>query len=263
MNNIVAVEVNKVLGSIQDNLDAVEASIKAQMGEYKGYVVTADSIQFDKKMLANIRKEQKALDDSRKQIKKEWNKPFEEFEVRAKKIIALYDEPIKVINDQLGQYEEDRKAAKRFVIEQAFNDIDKGEYEGWITLDDVFQPRWLNASYSEKDIVKDIKQELDAIAFAVDGIKAVGSESEAEGIEVYKQTKDFHKAIQEMSNRSKMKADILRKEQEKKDFPSIPSMEDDAPFGEAIKTVVVHVSESELDKFTALMDFNGYRYEVM
>lgn len=263
MNNLVAVEVNKVLGSIQDNLEAVEASIKAQIEEYKGYVVTADSIQFDKKVLADIRKEQKALDDSRKQIKKEWNKPFEEFETRAKKIIALYDEPIKVINDQLGQFEEDRKAAKRFVVEQVFNDVDKGEFEDWITLDSIFNPRWLNATYSEKDIRSDIEKELDSIAFGVSGIKALESEFENEGIEIFKKTRDFQQAIKEMTNRSKMKEDILRKEQTKDDFPSIPPMEDDTPFGEVTKTVVVHVSESELDKFTALMDFNGYRYEVM
>ncbi len=268
MNNLVAVEVKNELGSIQDNLDAVEASIRAQIEEYKGYVVTADSIPFDKKMLADIRKEQKVLDDSRKAIKKEWNKPYEEFEARAKRIIALYDEPIKVINDQLQVFEEDRKAAKRLKAQNIYECIDKNEFEDWITFESVFQEKWLNATYSEKDIARDIEKELETIAFHIDGIKALESEFEDEGIAVYKKTRDFTKAIQAMTNALKMKETILRKEQEKAqepkvaNFPNVPPMEDDAPF-EVTRTVVVRVSEKEFDKFIGLMDFNGYRYEVM
>ena len=120
MGNLVPVEVKKNIGTIEDNLDVVEASIRQKLAEYAQVVITQDCIQDGKELLADIRKEKKSLDDERKAIKKAWMKPYEAFEARAKKIIDLYDEPVKLINLQLETYEEDRKAAKRNDIKKIY-----------------------------------------------------------------------------------------------------------------------------------------------
>ena len=98
MSNLVPVKVKNNIGTIEDNLDVVEASIQQKLSEYAQVVITKDSIQDGKELLADIRKEKKSLDDERKAIKKAWMKPYEAFEARAKKIIDLYDEPVKLIH---------------------------------------------------------------------------------------------------------------------------------------------------------------------
>ena len=57
-------------GLITTNLDAIEAEIKEKMADYKDYLVTEDSIKADKKVLADLRKTKKELDDARKEVKK-------------------------------------------------------------------------------------------------------------------------------------------------------------------------------------------------
>lgn len=287
MSNIVAVEVNKTLGSIQDNLDLVETSIKEQIAEYKSYVVTEDNIKDSKHILADIRKAQKALDDDRKTIKKEWNKPYDEFEARAKRIIALYDEPIRIINQQLDEFEEDRKNKKRTSILDIYNGIDKGEYADWLPLDSIFNGQWLNAIYSEKNIRADIEAEFEQLNISISSIKAMESEFEQEGLAVLKKTRDFQRAVQEITRRTKMKEEIIRKEQEKAEafardkaekearikveekaqnqsaadtrFPDIPPMENDA---EREYRVIVHVKENDLNLLVSVLSFNNFKFEV-
>lgn len=106
MANLVPVQVKGNVGTIEDNLDLVELSIREKVQEYAAVVVTEDSVKDGKRFLADIRKEKKALDDERKAIKTQWMAPYDAFEKRAKQIIALYDEPVKIINDQLTEFEE-------------------------------------------------------------------------------------------------------------------------------------------------------------
>lgn len=289
MNNIIAVEVKKSLGTIQDNLDAVEASIRERIAEYKNMVVTEDSIMDSKQVVADIRKEQKALDDNRKAIKKEWLEPYEAFEDRAKKLIKLYDEPIKAINEQLTAFEEDRKEAKRKVIADIYEKADKGEHADWLTLKSLFNDRWLNATYSEKNIRKDIEDAFSQLAISISSIKAMESEFEQAGLDILKKTGDFQLAVQEMTKRKKMKEEIIAQEQAKAEafakakeeekaqekvqvgvplaeetHSFIPPIADDnRPFEvEREFEVVVHVKQSALEEFKALLEFNAYQYEV-
>lgn len=76
MSSLIPVEVKNNIGTIEDNLDVVEASIQQKLAEYAQVVITKDSIQDGKELLADIRKEKKSLDDERKAIKKAWMKPL-------------------------------------------------------------------------------------------------------------------------------------------------------------------------------------------
>ena len=116
MEGLTPIKINKVIGTIEDNLDEVELKIKEKVEEYKNVIVTEATIKDGKKFLAEIRKEKNVLDTERKEIKKAWMEPFNQFEARAKKIIELYDEPIGVIKNQIDEYEEKRKEESRIII---------------------------------------------------------------------------------------------------------------------------------------------------
>ena len=61
MGNLVPVEVKKNIGTIEDNLDVVEASIRQKLAEYAQVVITQDCVQDGKELLADIRKEKLSL----------------------------------------------------------------------------------------------------------------------------------------------------------------------------------------------------------
>lgn len=105
MKNLVPVKVINHIGTIEDNLEAVEFSIMQKVSEYSAMVFTEETRKDGKRFLADIRKEKKLLDDERKMIKAEWMKPYNDFENRAKQIIDLYDEPIEIISNQLKEFE--------------------------------------------------------------------------------------------------------------------------------------------------------------
>lgn len=216
MNNLVEVRVEKNLGTISSNLDAVEESIKAYVAEYENYVVSEDSVADSKKLLADIHKQKKALDDERKQIKKDWNAPYAEFEKRANEVIALYDKPINLINGQLSQFEEDRKAKKKEEIISIYNEL-KGELEEYAPLERIYNSKWENAGTSTKSIREDIQLEFDKVAMEISTIKSMESKYEDKGLEEYKRTHSMQAAIQCMNDYRKKEEEILaRQEAERK-----------------------------------------------
>ena len=215
-NNLVEVKVNKNLGSIEDNLDVVEASVKSYIDDYKNYVVSEDTVKDSKALVADIRKQQKALDDERKKIKKEWNAPFDAFEKRAKEVINLYDQPILLINNQLLKFEEDRKAKRKEDITSIYNEL-KGELEEYAPLSHIYNSKWENATTTPKSIRDDIQMEFDKASMEISTIKSMESKYEDKGLEEYKRTHSMQAAIQLMNDYRKKEEEILaRQEAERK-----------------------------------------------
>lgn len=204
MANLVPVQVKGNVGTIEDNLDLVELSIREKVQECAAVVVTEDSVKDGKRFLADIRKEKKALDDERKAIKTQWMAPYDAFEKRAKQIIALYDEPVKIINDQLAEFEEQRKAMKRQEIEAAY-DFVKGDLADWLPLDRIYNPKWENATYSAKKVREDMELIFDQMKVSISTIKSMKSEFEADALRVLKETGSLQSAIAEINELQKQK----------------------------------------------------------
>ena len=194
MVNLIPVQVTGNIGTIEDNLDAVELSIRERVQEYAAVVVTEDTVKDGKEFLADIRKEKKTLDDERKAIKSRWMAPYEEFEKRAKRIIGLYDEPVKMINGQLAEFEEQRRMAKRKEIETTYDSV-KGELADWLPLDKIYNPKWENATYSAKKVREDMELVFGQMEVSISTIKSMGSEFEKDALHVLKETGSLQSAV--------------------------------------------------------------------
>ena len=205
MGNLVPVEVKKNIGTIEDNLDVVEASIRQKLAEYAQVVITQDCIQDGKELLADIRKEKKSLDDERKAIKKAWMKPYEAFEVRAKKIIDLYDEPVRLIHSQLEAYEEDRKAAKRNNIKKIYEFVVKenAELADWLPLEKIYDTKWENATCKDKTIREAIEMAFSQIKVSISTIQSMQSAWEEDALNVLKDTGSHPLAIEKINSLTK------------------------------------------------------------
>ena len=205
MGNLVPVEVKKNIGTIEDNLDVVEASIRQKLAEYAQVVITQDCVQDGKELLADIRKEKKSLDDERKAIKKAWMKPYEAFEVRAKKIIDLYDEPVRLIHSQLEAYEEDRKAAKRNDIKKIYEFVVKenAEIADWLPLEKIYDTKWENATCKDKTIREAIEMAFSQIKVSISTIQSMQSAWEEDALNVLKDTGSLPLAIEKINSLTK------------------------------------------------------------
>ena len=287
MGNLVPVEVKKNIGTIEDNLDVVEASIRQKLAEYAQVVITQDCIQDGKELLADIRKEKKSLDDERKAIKKAWMKPYEAFEARAKKIIDLYDEPVKLINLQLETYEEDRKAAKRNDIKKIYEFVVKenAEIADWLPLEKIYDTKWENATCKDKTIREAMEMAFSQIKVSISTIQSMQSAWEEDALNVLKDTGSLPLAIEKINSLTKQaerieeakkaqeeasKAELEAKRAEDKAVVEEPQEliepETDILFPFAAEKIVVlkvNVGENNLNLVKDFFESINIEYEVM
>ena len=201
MNEIVKVEVGYKLGDIQNNLDEVAASVRKYCDDFRGVVVTEETVADGKQMLSNIRKEKKLLDDERKRIKKAWNDPYLAFEKKVKEVIALYDEPINMINGQIQELEEQRRAKKRETINEIWETAKiPDELQGWFSLSELYNPRWENATFKESAIEAEIADRIAMLKMSYDTVKSLHHPYEEDGLKVLKESKDLQSAMTCMTN---------------------------------------------------------------
>lgn len=220
MNEIVNVKVHYSLGEIQQNLKEVAASVRKYCDDFKGVVVTEDTVADGKQMLANIRKEKKYLDDQRKEIKKAWNAPYLEFEKQVKEVTALYDEPINMINGQIQELEEQRRAKKRETINEIWETAKiPDELQGWFSLSELYNPRWENATFKESAIEAEIADRIAMLKMSYDTVKSLHHPYEEDGLKVLKESKDLQSAMTCMTNlleQEKRIKELQRQEEERK-----------------------------------------------
>ena len=110
-----------------------------------------------------------------------------------KEVVALIDEPIQLIDSQLYELEERRKQQKKKDIEALFDTIG---FQTFVTLENIFDQKWLNASVS----LGKIEEQMKSIMYKIGtDVATIGNlpEFSFEAMEVYKKTLDLNKAILE------------------------------------------------------------------
>ena len=247
-------------GSITVNLDDLKAELKEISDKYKGIVIKENDISLAKKDLARLRKIRKSVDDRRKEVKAEWNKPYVKFEDEVKNALAIIDAPINEIDSILKDFDTQQKANKEQICRELFeNNI--GEYKDFVEFGDVFRDTWLNKSTSENEIISDISGARVKVTSDLEAIKALNSEFESEVIDYYKKTKSLSDAIQRNSQLISAKQVAEQKvTEEKKAEPIVTPVEVKPAEYHAIFTVRCkdESSAEELEAFLRLNDITDY-----
>lgn len=210
------IKVVQKAGEIDFNLDEIKTQVLAKAKEYDGAVYSEDSVKYAKKDIADLRKYKVDLDTARKQVKKSWMKPYDEFESSIKELIAIIDQPILLIDTQLKEYEEKRIAEKKAAIESAYEEL-IGEARDYLPLSNIYDTRWENATFSMSSVRDAIKTFSENTINDVDIIKSSISDAVGEALEIYKKTFDLKSALTHINSYEAQKAEILRREQERKE----------------------------------------------
>ena len=131
------------------NADEISAALEEKVGYYKTLVYTDAQVAEAKKDRATLNKFIAALKAKDKEIKDLCLAPYEVFHKRMLQIIAQVEEPASLIDNQVKAFEEEQKKKKRADIEELFKS--KG-FQPWVTLDRIWDPKWLNKTCTMKQI---------------------------------------------------------------------------------------------------------------
>lgn len=192
--------------SIDWNFEELKTEITAKAAMYKNMVYTDDSIKEAKADKAALNKFITALENKRKEVKKQCLLPYETFEKQMKELVAIVNEPVQLIDSQVKAYEDSQKAEKLEKIKEFWETT---EHPDWLQCNQIFDQKWLNATVSLKKVQEAIEERLAQIAADVKTLESL-PEFSFEALECYKQNLDLNRAIAE----GQRLADIQRRKAE-------------------------------------------------
>ena len=201
---------------IEWNNEELKTEIAEKVKDYEGLVYVGEAQMKEAKAdRASLNKLRTAIEDERKRIKKLCLAPYDIFEAQVKEVVALLDKPIAMIGEQIDAFEDAKKAAKKAEIEELFKTIG---FQDFVTLEAIWDPKWLNATVSMAKIEEAMRQRLYQIGDDVLTLHEL-NDYRFEALEVYKQTLDLNAAVREgkrLLEIQKMKEEKLAREAEAK-----------------------------------------------
>lgn len=159
------------------NYEELKKQIAEKTAPYKGLIVTEDAIPAAKTDLANLRRLEKAIDDRRKAVKKEYNAPYMEFEEKIKDILSDIQTAIENIDGQVKDFEKKSDEEKLGRIKVFYN-LAFGQLAKVVPFERINNPKWLNKGYKMPDIEAEISKMANDLRDNVDAVKALKSENE-------------------------------------------------------------------------------------
>lgn len=202
-------------GVIELNFDEIEAALDKKLEEYKGAVFTEESKTFAKKEVASLRKFKAKFEDARKSVKREWMRPYDDFEKRMKQLTAKIDEPINLINSQIAEFEQKRKAERQEEIRKIYQEL-IGDMAEYCELGRIYDSKWENATTTLKSIRESISVSVESTRTAVATISGMQSEAVEKALNIYKDSHDMAKAISYINSYEQQKAEIMQREAERR-----------------------------------------------
>ena len=155
----------KIPEGIEWNYEELKNELQERVKTYETLVYTEDQIKEAKADRANLNKLKKALNDERIRRQKEYMAPFESFKAQVDEIIRLIDRPAALIDKQVKEYEEARKAEK----EKQIRDYLSGyELPFGIDAQRLFDPKWTNATVTIQKAKDEIAAKVRKICMEAD-----------------------------------------------------------------------------------------------
>lgn len=167
-------EVTYTEATIASNMDALEAHVKKVVAEYEGATYDLTSAQaikeakHDRSYLNGIKKE---IDERRKAVKREYNKPLDAFERRCKQITAIIDESTDAIKAQLDEAEQTRKDALYSRLQQHYEEF-AGLLAPVVPYERLHEPQWLNKTFGEIKAQQALEAKVSDVARDWETLKA-------------------------------------------------------------------------------------------
>lgn len=190
---------------IEANFEETKAWLTENLEPLRTMAVTPESMSQCKQYRASIRKVSARIDESRKMAKAAALEAYSSFETKCKELTALCEEAANALDVQIKAMEETAKQEKKNRLAEYFSQVvcDMAE---WLTFDDCFNPKWLNATYAESTAQMDINAAIDRCRADLNAIRALHSEFETTLLDEYTRTRNISAVLVKNETLGRMKA---------------------------------------------------------
>jgi len=161
-------------GVITSNLAELKENVMSIAKAYEGLAVTEDNIPERKKDVATLRKVVKAIEDKRKEVKKEHMKPYTSFEAEIKAVECKIDDVINPINESIKEFEDKAKLEKLERCKELYLGHIPESLRPYIPLESIMKDSWLNKSTTDKDIIYDLSEKLTSVKTELSTLESIG-----------------------------------------------------------------------------------------
>lgn len=216
--NEIIVKVEQQPGVVKWNFEELKTWLNGKLDYYRNTLYTDDNIGTAKTDVAFLRKMSKDINARRIEVKNKCLEPYEIIEKQAKELTDLIEEPISEIDKQVKNYEKRRKEKVRAEV------LTKWQ-KASVTIpeeirDKVYQKnydsRWENITATQKSWMEAIDKIVEDTTGAIETIKSLKSEFEADGLKVYYDTLNLQKAIQKMNELKEQQERFRKMEEERR-----------------------------------------------
>lgn len=259
--------------AVDFNYRELKKEIEEKTRPYKGLIVTEDAIPVAKADLANLRKLEKAIDDRRKAVKKEYNAPYMAFEAQIKDILSDIQAAEGNIDGQIKEFERRADEEKLGQI-KSFYGLAFGNLAKNVPFEKVYNSKWLNKGYKMPDIEEEISKAANTLRDNIETVKGLKSDHELSLMRTLFFTLDIgevlkeHNALEALAKARKAEedkakqvvADEPKAENQPVQMPVEPELTVDTP--EPLQEIAFRVWVNNTQK-AALRNFlvsNGIRY---
>lgn len=207
-------QITQTPGNIECNFDELKETLADHLKIYEEMPVSLENKAERKKDLAMLRKVKKAVSDRRSEVKRQWLEPYNVFDTQVRELLGLIDRPVAVIDDQIKELESRERMKKLEEIKSLFGDM-AADYTDWLTLEMIFDEKWLNATTSMKKVKEELTGKILEIGNALIMLNMSVSEVKLEAIERYKSDLNLQSAMMYINQYEAQRARILEAERER------------------------------------------------
>lgn len=152
---------------IEANFEEMKTALTEMVQPYKGLIVTEDAIPMAKADRAKLNKVIKSIDDYRKNIKKTYMQPYEDFKDKCDDMVSILKEAEQNIGNQIKEFDAKRAEAKMLELFNYFVD-NSDDVKEYINFADIENQKWANVTYemdnAKSEIDSAIKRVRDDVA---------------------------------------------------------------------------------------------------
>lgn len=159
MEMLKKIEVNYVPGTITfPSAGALKAYVAEVLKKTEGLVATDESIKATKTSRTEVNKLQKAIADVRKKYKKEWDRPFTEFESTLKALEGDCKAASTELKATIDSFEDQQKQERRKSVQELITEMAPNYH---VSPEDVeILDKWLLKSTSKKVVLEGVAESM-------------------------------------------------------------------------------------------------------
>lgn len=181
MDFVVKDDFVKNLPQILSNVKELGEWAKRQTEADRNLILSTDKdFETAKKRCADINRVVKSIEDKRKQVKKEYNAPYDMFEQELKEVTAVLNATRDNLWGQITKAEQEMKDKLEKHYRNYFESkVEENGISSYRTWSQIFDAKWLNKGRKANTVLEEIDGKIATVKNELTAIKALQSEFES------------------------------------------------------------------------------------